>query len=183
MGRLSKKPIKLLAGVTFRQAGKELIFEGSKGKLGLNIIPFVTVALEGDSLIVRSEVDNKQAMMNEGTMWSLVKNAVQGVAEGFTKNLEINGIGYKVNLEGHTLILHLGFTQPIRFDLPVGVTITVEKNLIKISSTDKQLVGQAAAEIRAFKKPEPYKGKGIRYQGEVVRRKAGKKAITGSVTG
>ena len=117
---------------------------------------------------------------NIGTMWSLVKNAIEGSSTGFLKTLEIQGVGFKAAMEGKTIILSLGFVNPVRFTPPEGVLIEVEKNLVKISGYDKQKVGQTASKIRQLKKPEPYKGKGIRYQGEVVRMKAGKKAATAS---
>ena len=132
--------------------------------------------------MVKSDGDFKQARANCGTMWSLIRNAVQGVASGFSRSLEIEGVGYRAVLEGKELVLYLGYTQPVRLAPPVGVVIEVEKNTIKISGVDKELVNRTAAKIRAFRKPEPYKGKGIRYQGEVVRRKAGKKAAAVGAT-
>ena len=118
--------------------------------------------------------------MNVGTMWSLARNAAQGVLSEFSKVLEIEGIGYRASIEGDTLVLSLGYAQPVRFKIPKDVSVRVEKNVITISGVDKQLVGETAATIRQLKKPEPYKGKGIRYRGEIIRRKAGKKATTAS---
>ncbi len=175
MSRLTKKPVKLLPGVTFAQDGSTLIFKGPQGEKKLQILPFTKVKVEGENVIIGSDSNDLQARANGGTMWALVRNAVQGVAKGFSKVLEINGVGYRANVEGKDLVLSLGYANPIRFTPPPEVTVMVEKNLIKISGVDKELVGRAAAEIRAFKKPEPYKGKGIRYQDEVIRRKAGKK--------
>lgn len=176
MSRLTKKSIKLLPGVTFAKNGSTLVFEGPQGEKQLQILPLTKVEVEGENIIVGSDSSDLRARANGGTMWALVRNAVYGVAQGFSKVLEINGVGYRANVEGKDLVLSLGYANPVRFTPPPGVTITVEKNLIKISGVDKELVGRAAAEIRAFRKPEPYKGKGIRYQDEVVRRKAGKKA-------
>lgn len=118
-------------------------------------------------------------MANWGTMRALVNNAIIGVDRGFEKVLKIEGIGYKANLDGNSLILNIGFSHVVKFNTPEGIKIVVEKNIIKISGIDKNLVGQTAADIRAFKKPEPYKGKGIRYEGEIVKIKAGKKMAEG----
>ena len=111
-------------------------------------------------------------------MWSLIKNATQGVSEGFSKALIITGTGYRAALQGNTLVLSLGYAKPIEYRCPPGIEITIEKNTVRVSGIDKELVGRVAAEIRAFRKPEPYKGKGIRYKDEVIIRKAGKKAVT-----
>lgn len=175
MGRLSKKPITLTHGVSLQQNEAELFLKGPKGEVRLRTLPFLKVNCEGDTITIVAESKSRQARINQGTMWSLIRNAVRGTAEGFTKTLEITGIGYRASIEGNTLVLSVGYSHPIRFEPPHGVTITVEKNMITVTGADRELVGRAAAEIRAFKKPEPYKGKGIHYEKEVIRRKAGKK--------
>ena len=181
MSRLIKKSIPLPEGVTATVAGNVLAVKGAKGELKLSIPMGVEVAVEGKELWVKpaaKEAPNQPALL--GTTWSLAKNAVQGVHEGYTKVLEIEGVGYRAALEGNELVLYLGYALPVRVPVLEGVTIAVEKNTIKVSGINKEVVGRAAAEIRALKKPEPYKGKGIRYQGEVIRRKVGKKAGTTS---
>lgn len=176
MARLSRKPIKLSAGVLARREDGVIVLSGSLGEKRVPLLPMVAVREEDHTLIVSSTSETRQAIMNQGTMWSLLHNAAQGVSRGFSKTLEIQGIGYRASLEGKTLVLSLGYVHPIRYEPPPGVGITVEKNMVRISGVDKERVGQAAAEIRALKKPEPYKGKGIRYEGEAVKRKTGKKA-------
>lgn len=176
MSRLAKKPINILSGVTVTQDGPFLSFKGPKGEKELSVLDGVQVIIGGDSINVKPTRNSKTAKMNTGTMWSLIKNTVSGLTSGFTKVLEIEGVSFKATLEGKTLVLSLGFANPIRFDPPEGTQISVEKNTITVSGSDKQAVGQVAAQIRSFKKPEPYKGKGIKYQGEVIRRKSGKKA-------
>ena len=178
MSRLSKKPIAIPEGVSLLLDGETLKVKGPKGELSLRVLPFLDVKIEESSVSVSSGKSMKQAVINKGTMWSLICNAIEGVSKGFSKTLEINGVGFRAMMEGEALVLHLGFVNPIRFVPPPGVTVTVEKNIIRISGIDKESVGQAAAEIRANKKPEPYKGKGIKYSGEIIRRKAGKKAAT-----
>jgi large subunit ribosomal protein L6 len=167
MSRLTKKPIKLMGGVTASVSGSVFLAKGPKGEQSVVLAPGVTVKIEGENIWV-----------DAGTEWSLVKNAIQGAAGGFVKVLEIEGVGYRAVLEGKELVLYLGYALPVRLKLPEGVTVVVEKNTIKISGVSKDLIGRTAAEIRALKKPEPYKGKGIHYQGEVIRRKVGKKAAT-----
>ncbi|KKW16411.1 MAG: 50S ribosomal protein L6 [Parcubacteria group bacterium GW2011_GWA1_50_14] len=183
MSRLSRKPIQIPEGVTVSVDGLLISVRGPKGEKTLPLLPFITVHSDSGAVTVQSEHHMTQANINTGTMWSLVRNAIQGVSSGFSKNLEIMGVGYRAAMEGGTLVLSLGFVNPIRFTPPEGVSVIVEKNVIRISGVDKEKVGQAAAEIRAFKKPEPYKGKGIRYEGEIVQRKAGKKAATAGAGG
>ncbi|HEX4104312.1 MAG TPA: 50S ribosomal protein L6 [Candidatus Paceibacterota bacterium] len=165
MSRLIKKPINIPAGVTVAQNGAVLDVKGPKGELHVKLAPGVTVKIEGADLNVSA-----------GTEWSLSRNAIEGVTTGFLKVLEIEGVGYRAMVEGKELVLHLGYAQPVRVSVLPGITVAVEKSTIKVSGIDKDLVGRMAAEIRALKKPEPYKGKGIHYQGEVIRRKVGKKA-------
>lgn len=154
---------------------------GPKGKHTVLIPSTVEVTVREGSLAVYGRGDKKTSAVT-GTTWSLLQNAVRGVLEGFSKTLEIEGVGYRANVEGDTLVLSLGYVNPIRFKIPQGIQITAEKNVVRVSGIDKELVGRIAAEIRSLRKPEPYKGRGIHYQGEVIRRKVGKKAATASTT-
>lgn len=156
--------------------------KGPKGEILLPLAAGVEVTVEGKELWVKvlEGSDSGNTAMH-GTTWALAKNAIEGVTKGFEKILEIEGVGYRVAMEGKDLVLHLGYALPVRMPIPDYVAVVVEKNTIKISGINKEQVGQVAAEIRALKKPEPYKGKGIHYRGEVIRRKVGKKAgATGS---
>ena len=174
MSRLIKKPITIDSGATVTKNGDVLVVKGPKGELQVNIPHGVEVKTEGANLTVSSIGNGSTAFA--GTVYALTKNALVGVTQGFTKILEIEGVGYRAVMEGKTLVLYLGYAQPVKLAVPEGVQITIEKNMIKVVGVSKEAVGQAAAEIRALKKPEPYKGKGIHYQGEVIRRKVGKKA-------
>lgn len=179
MSRLIKKPIIVPAGVTITKTGDVFAVKGPKGELTMHTFPGIEVSIEeGKVWIKDSESLVNKAML--GTFWSLMTNTIQGVTEGFVKNLEIEGVGYRAVLEGKELVLFLGYALPVRVKLPEAVVVVVEKSTIKISGIDKDLVGRTAAEIRALKKPEPYKGKGIRYAGEVIIRKVGKKAGAGA---
>jgi len=163
-------------GATFEEKDGSFVMTGPKGNVTVPHLAGIGVALDETGLNVSLEKDDRQARLNLGTSWSLLKNAAIGVTEGFVKKLEIQGVGYRAAMEGSTLNLSLGYSHPVRFESPEGVDLAVEKNVITVSGVNKEDVGQAAAVIRKFRKPEPYKGKGIRYQGEVVRMKAGKKA-------
>ena len=181
MSRLVKKSIPLPEGATVTVGGGFVKVRGAKGELNVKIPHGVAVIVEGKEVWVKPDaqatgVVNLAALL--GTTWSLVRNAVEGVMNGYTKVLEIEGVGYRAALEGKELVLYLGYALPVRVPVLEGVTIAVEKNMITVAGIDKELVGRAAAGIRALKKPEPYKGKGIHYQGEVIRRKVGKKAGT-----
>ena len=180
MSRVGKKPIELAQGVEAKITTDDLgiskvAIKGPKGNLEVALPKGVAIEEKDKQLLLT--VKNPEAV-KEKSLWglsrSLVGNAVEGVTEGFSKELEINGVGFKVALQGKKLVLNVGFSHPVEYDLPEGITAEVEKNNIKISGIDKQLVGQVAAEIRAIKKPEPYKGKGIKYADEQIRRKAGK---------
>jgi large subunit ribosomal protein L6 len=181
MSKIGKKQLAIPEGVTATLDKGVLVIKGKNGTLSIPSLTYVTPKIEGNiiSFAVSSEV--KQARANWGTMSSLVSNALLGVTEGFTKRLDVQGIGFKANMEGATLVLALGFTHPIKFPTPAGVKIVLEKSQIIITGADKYIVGQTAAQIRKFRKPEPYQGKGIRYVGEVVRRKEGKK-VAGSTS-
>lgn len=175
MSKVGKKPIIIPPGVTVKLDGGLFSAQGKGGAVSLAVLPYTTVEIDGQTLIVRSNDQGKQGRANWGTMRALAQNAITGVNEGFSKELEIQGIGYRAQLNENSLVLNIGFSHPITFSVPSGVKVGVDKNFIKITGADKGLVGEVAAKIRALKKPEPYKGKGIRYRGEVVKQKAGKK--------
>ncbi len=176
MSRLAKKPIKLLPNVTLTKGADFILFKGARGEKKVILPSGVGVRVEGENVYVEKTDNEGENMATHGTVWSLTKNAIEGVADGFSKVLDIEGIGYRAVLEGKELVLFLGYAQPVRFQIPEGVSVGLEKNSIKVSGVDKELVGRVASGIRALKKPEPYKGKGIHYRGEVIRRKVGKKA-------
>ncbi|MEK9175264.1 MAG: 50S ribosomal protein L6 [Patescibacteria group bacterium] len=184
MSRLARKPIMIPSGVTVNQENDWWVFRGPKGELKQNLpnIISITKTETENGLMVKlsKSASPKQkwprAML--GTAAALVQNALKGVAEGFEKKLELEGVGYKVQPDGKDLVLFLGFSHPVRFLAPEGITFSVEKNIITVRGIDKAKVGKAAAELRSQKPPEPYKGKGIHYIGEVIKRKAGKKATS-----
>ncbi len=177
MSRLGKLPIELPKGTTAVLAGGVLTIKSAKGQLTQAIHDKVTVELTEENIkvsVANPDVKKERALW--GLFYSLIKNMVIGLNAGFEKKLELQGVGYKVAAAGTGLNLSLGFSHPVNFPLPDGVKAVVEGNIITLTSIDKQLVGEMAAQIRRLKKPEPYKGKGIRYVGEIVRRKAGKTA-------
>jgi large subunit ribosomal protein L6 len=174
MSRVGKLPVTIPSGVTITVDASEITIAGSKGTLKQFTMPGVTVKQEENQIIVTRENDEPKNRAKHGLMRALLNNMVQGVSQGFSKKLEINGVGYRVNMQGADLKFNLGFSHDVIFKLPQGVTATTEQNTITVSGIDKQQVGQAAAEIRALKKPEPYKGKGIKYSDERIIRKSGK---------
>ncbi len=180
MSRIGKKPIDIPSGVELKidSPAADLFVvsvKGPKGSLEVSVPKGASIKQEGTQLIVEvKNPDNKFDRSIWGLSRTLVNNAILGVIEGYEKSLEINGVGFKAALQGKTLVLNVGFSHQVEFKIPEGLVIEVEKNIIKITGIDKQLVGQTAAEIRAIKKPEPYKGKGIKYVDEQIRRKAGK---------
>lgn len=177
MSRLGKLPIKLTTGVEAKLQGDLLIVKGPKGQLEQKIHPQVKVEIVDQEIRVTvKDPESKQGRAFWGLFRSLIKNMAEGVATGFEKKLEINGVGYKVAGGGSKLTLSLGYSHPINFSLPDGVQAEIAANIITIKGIDKQAVGEAAAQIRKLRKPEPYKGKGIKYVDEVIRRKAGKSA-------
>ncbi len=180
MSKLAKKPIVIGQGIEAKIADGVLEFSGKEGKLSVKILPYVAVELKDGQVTLKLEKDIKQGRANLGTMAALVKNAVAGVNAVFSKTLELAGIGFKASMEGANLVLNVGFTHPVKYTPPTGIKIVVEKGLIKVSGADRAMVGQAAAKIRKVFPPEPYKGKGIHYLGEVIRRKAGKKVAGAS---
>lgn len=181
MSRIGKKPITISSDVSVDIQGKKVIVKGPKGTLEETVHDLVKVELKDNQLLVSIENENS---VKERALWgltrSLVANLVTGVTTGFQKSLEINGVGFKAAVNGQSLTLNLGFSHPVNYPIPEGIVITVDKNVITVAGINKQRVGQIAAEIRQLKKPEPYKGKGIKYSDEVIRRKAGKVVKSGS---
>lgn len=179
MSRVGKKQIIIPGGVEVKIDGRNVSVKGPKGTLDFTMHPVATamIAEEGGvktiNIAVEKENDVKQRAL-WGLTTRLISNMIEGVAKGYEKKLEINGVGFRAAVSGNKLKLEVGFSHPVEYVLPAGIAATVEKNLITISGFDKQLVGEAAAQIRRIKKPEPYKGKGIKYTDEVVRRKTGK---------
>ena len=175
MSRIGKKPVALPKGVKVTIHGAEAVVEGSKGTLRCPIHAGITVDVQADSINLTRVSDEAQYRAFHGLTRALINNAVLGVTTGWKKELDIVGVGYKAAMEGPSLRLDLGYSHPINYSAPEGITIAVEKNThLTVTGIDRQLVGQVAADIRKFRKPEPYKGKGVQYTGEVIRRKAGK---------
>ena len=175
MSRIGKKPVVIPKGVTVALAGRTLSVKGPKGELSRTFHPDMTLSVEGDTVAVARPSDENRHKALHGLSRTLVQNMVDGVARGFAKTLEIQGVGYKAETKPYGVNLVVGYSHPVRYEAPKGIKISVENNVVvKIEGPDKELVGQVAAQVRAKRKPEPYKGKGVRYAGEVVRRKAGK---------
>lgn len=174
MSRIGKLPIAIPSGVTITVDPNEITVTGPKGTLKQFTMPGVTVAQEGDQIIVTRANDEPKNRAKHGLMRALVNNMVVGVTQGFSKKLEINGVGFRVAMQGADLKFNLGFSHDVIYKLPAGITATIEQNTVTIGGIEKQAVGQVAAEIRALKKPEPYKGKGIKYSDERIIRKSGK---------
>ena len=180
MSRVGRMPIEIPAGVTVDLQGQHITVKGPKGELSRDIHEDIKVAVEGNEILVTRPSDNKNHRVLHGLTRALVANMVTGVHDGFSKKLEINGVGYRAAKQGNKLVLTLGFSHPVEMEAPAGITIDVPNQTeIVVSGADKEVVGAVAADIRKWRKPEPYKGKGIRYEGEVVRRKAGKAGAKG----
>ncbi len=179
MSRIGNKPVALPSGVSVELKGKTILVKGPKGELTLALLPEVAVAVEDTQVVVTRRDDEAASKARHGLIRMLIHNMAVGVSTGFQKSLEIIGVGYKAQIKGKTLVLSLGHSHPINYEIPAGIEIAQDeknKNLLFIRGIDKQLVGQVAADIRKLRKPEPYKGKGIRYADERVLRKAGKSA-------
>ena len=176
MSKVGKKPIPIPLGTTLEVKAQAVHAKGPKGTIEVPVLPFCSVDVKEGKASVSIVGEERQARANWGTMAALIRNAVSGVTAGFERKLQLEGIGYKASVEGDTVVLALGFSHPVRYPLPKGTKAEVQKNIITVTGISKELVGKAVSEIRKFKKPEPYQGKGIRYVGEIVRRKAGKKA-------
>lgn len=175
MSRIGKRPIPVPAGVTVAIEGSRVTVKGPKGELSRTLPADIAVAQEGAELRVTRPSDEERHKAMHGLSRTLVANMVDGVTQGFMKTLEITGVGYKAEIKPYGALLSLGFSHQIEYQAPAGVSITAPNpTTVVIAGMSKELVGQVAAEIRSFRKPEPYKGKGVKYQGEVIRRKAGK---------
>ena len=175
MSRIGTKPVEILSGIKTQLDGNKLTISGPKGELFLEILPGISLEIDEKTIVVSRDNDSSDLRAKHGLTRSLIANMMEGVSKGYEKRLEIVGVGYRGKIEGNKLVLTIGFSHPAVYPFPEGINVNVEANTqIIVSGIDKQLVGQAAADIRAFYPPEPYKGKGIRYTGEFVRRKAGK---------
>ncbi|HEX4694909.1 50S ribosomal protein L6 [Sphingomonas sp.] len=176
MSRIGKKPVSIPSGVTATIEGGQINVKGPKGTLAMPLRDEISYTLADDGITVKPANDSKQARAFWGMQRTLVQNLVTGVSEGFTKKLLITGVGYRANSQGRKLKLQLGYSHDVDIDVPEGLTVaTPDNTTVEISGSDKQKVGQLAAEIRRWRKPEPYKGKGIKYDGEYIFRKEGKK--------
>ena len=176
MSRVGKHPVPIPAGVTIDLKGQHLKAKGKRGELQFTVHDDVSIVREGDALVFQPRTETRRARMQWGTARNMVSNVVRGVSDGFTINLEINGVGYRAAAEAKVLKLQLGYSHDIEYPIPAGIAIkTAKPTEIEITGFDKQQVGQVAAEIRAMRGPEPYKGKGIKYAGEKILRKEGKK--------
>lgn len=176
MSRIGKHPVTVPAGVDVRVEGQTVTAKGKLGQLTLTLVDDILAKLEDGKVVVTPANDGKRARQMWATSRTLVNNMVKGVSEGYTVNLEINGVGYRAAVQGKELVMQLGFSHDVKYPIPEGISIKCDKpTSISVSGFDKQKVGQVAAEIRGWKKPEPYKGKGIKYETETILRKEGKK--------
>jgi large subunit ribosomal protein L6 len=177
MSRIGKQLVTIPEGVDVKVSGQKISIKGPKGSLDFDFHDDIEVKSSGKEVWVTAKRKTKQAWALWGLTRMLIANMIQGVTQGFEKQLELQGVGYRMSIQGKKLSLALGFSHPVEVEIPEGIEAKVEKNILTISGIDKQKVGQVAASIRALKKVEPYKGKGFRYVGEVVRKKVGKKAV------
>lgn len=176
MSRIAKKPVELISGAEIKISGQSVTAKGKVGSLSLEVHETVNVKEEDGNLIFAPNDDSKASMAMAGTMRSLVNNMVIGVSEGFSKQLQLVGVGYRAQMQGNVLDLSLGFSHPVKYAIPEGITVeTPSQTEINVKGADKQKVGQVCAEIRSYRPPEPYKGKGVRYSDERVIRKEAKK--------
>lgn len=183
MSRIGKNPVNIPNGVTITIEGSHVIAKGPKGELKQTFNPQVTIVVEEQKIVVTRKDESKEARSLHGLTRSLLANMIEGVTKGFERKLEIVGVGYRAVANKNKITLNLGYSKPIEFTAPQGVEFKLDeekKNIISITCIDKQLLGEVAAKIRSFRKPEPYKGKGIRYENEYVARKAGKSAAGGA---
>ena len=177
MSRVGKNPVAIPSGVTVTVADGAVKVKGPKGELSQALVHGITAAVEDGSVVLSRPDESKQSRASHGLVRALVNNMVTGVSQGFEKKLEVIGVGYRADVKGSQLVMNLGYSHPINYDIPKGVAVAVDKqNVITIQGIDKQQVGQVAAEVRAFRSPDSYKGKGVRYQGEYIRLKTGKSA-------
>jgi large subunit ribosomal protein L6 len=176
MSRIGKKPVELDKGVTINVGDTHIGVKGPKGNLQVLRHKLIDVKQDGQQVVFTRPSDSRESRAAHGLMRALTQNAVTGVTKGWERKLEINGVGYRAEVKGKQLVMQLGYSHPIEFDLPTGVEASVEKNIIVLKGIDREALGAAAAKVRSFRPPEPYKGKGIRYQGEHIQRKVGKAA-------
>jgi large subunit ribosomal protein L6 len=178
MSRVGRQPITIPSGVQVTLKDNHIFIKGTKGQMDWDIPDPITVKQESDTLLVERPNDERQNKALHGTSRALIANMVLGVSQGFERKLEINGVGYRANAQGTTLNLELGYSHPIKYELPKGITAEVVKNVnITLRGINKQVLGEAAAKVRSFRPPEPYKGKGVKYVEEHIRRKVGKKNV------
>jgi large subunit ribosomal protein L6 len=176
MSRVGKYPVEIPAGVQMAVVGRRLTAKGKLGELGLDLTDYVDAEIEGNQISVIPRSNENKARMMWGTTRALVASMVKGVSVGFTKSMEITGTGYRASVQGSNLVINLGFSHDVVYPVPAGIKIVCDKpTAIRVEGVDKRLVGQVAAEIRAWRPPEPYKGKGVKYDNETIRRKEGKK--------
>ena len=178
MSLIGKKPIEIPVNVQVKMDDGVFFAKGPLGELSRKFGEEINIDLQDKQIILKNKEDTKKNISLWGTYASHIRNMIEGVTKGFEKKLQLEGVGYKVQLEGTKLNFSLGFSHPVKIDIPEGLKVTTEKNLITVSGIDKEKVGSFSAKIKLLKKPEPYKGKGIRYENEIIRRKAGKKAAT-----
>lgn len=174
MSRIGKLPVSIPSGVTITIQEGAVTVKGAKGELAEHVPPGITVNQENGTVVVARSSEHRYVKAAHGLMRTLVYNMVVGVSDGYEKKLEVNGVGFRISGGGQQIDLSLGYSHPIKYAAPSGITLAVDKNIITVSGISKQMVGQVAAEIRALRKPEPYKGKGIKYANEHIIRKAGK---------
>lgn len=180
MSRIGNSPILIPSGVTVEKTGDEVVVNGPKGRLSLNMVPEIKMEVEGDKVIVKRKNDLKKSKALHGLIRNLIASMIAGVTQGWSKNLELQGVGFRAQVNGNKLILNVGFSHSVEIKAPEGIAFEVFDNTkIKVSGIDKQLVGQIAANIKKVRVPDVYKGKGIRYQGEYIRKKVGKSAKVG----
>lgn len=183
MSRIGKRPIPIPENIEVVVEANSVRVSGPKGELSVALSAGVKAKVEDGKIFLERKSNSKQVRQLHGTISRHLTNVIKGVSEGWSKTLELVGTGYRARLEGTTLVLSVGFSHPVRIDPPEGITFSVEENKVTVSGIDKTLVGQAAANIRTIRPPEPYKGKGIKYEDEVIRRKAGKVAKAGPAVG
>jgi large subunit ribosomal protein L6 len=177
MSRIGKKPIEINDKTQVTITDSEVVVKGPLGELKVSYLPVVEIKQEENTIVVTPKKDDIQTKALWGTYTSIIGNMVQGVNEGFEKNLIIEGVGFRTEVKGNKIVLNVGFSHPVEIEIPEGLKVETDKEKIKVTGYDKQAVGELAAVIRATKKPEPYKGKGIRYADEIIRRKEGKKTV------
>jgi large subunit ribosomal protein L6 len=174
MSRIGKKPILLPKGVTINISNNALSVKGPKGELGRSLPSGVKVDVQNSAITVERQDDSRENRAKHGLVRALLFNMVKGVTEGFERRLEINGVGYRAEVSGQKMTLALGYSHPVVYELPKGISAKIDKNILILNGYDRELLGETAAKIRSFRPPEPYKGKGIKYMEEIIRRKVGK---------